>query len=159
MLTLALWIIAAISPASGAQPNPAERAIKVVLQLDSPELPPDASDRHPRTVWRVGKNRARIEGVVSADTGHRILVVADSPHLWVADLDTHTGYHTVDTGPEIGASVPVFPESEVVNLEIGNEAAYFEEHGAKSAGRARMNGKSCERQDIETETYLLIRLF
>jgi hypothetical protein len=144
-------------PATASDPT----ALRIVVTADSPALPADSPDRLPRTIWRSGKNRARIEGVISAETGHRILVVMASPHLWFADLDSATGYHTLDSGPEIGASVPVFPvpDKELESLEFGGEAAYFAHHAAKSLGLTSMNGKSCERKDIETSDYLLVGCF
>jgi hypothetical protein len=104
---------------------------------------------------------ARIEGIVSVETGHHILLVANSPHLWLADLDTHTGYHTLDEGPDIGADVPVFPVAieELQELQFGEERAYFLHRKAKVIGNTVMNGRVCERQDVAAESYLLIGCF
>jgi hypothetical protein len=145
----------------GAAPETPQPVTKVVVKFDSPQLAPNSSDRLPKTIWRSGKNKVRIEGVVSAETGHHMLMVTDSPNLWFADLDTHAGYHTLDTGPDIGASVPVFPVpgAELEGLEFGGESAYFRSHNAKSLGLVTMNGRSCQRQDIETKEYVLIGCF
>jgi hypothetical protein len=146
--------------ASGAAAEPAT-ALRVVTRFDSAELAPDSPDRLPRTIWRSGPNMVRIEGIVSAETGHKMLLVANSPHLWLADLESATGSHTVDPGPEIGAEVPVFPLpiDALSELQIGNESDYFREHRAQPKGRTSMDGRACERQDIETPEYLLVGCF
>jgi hypothetical protein len=147
--------------APGAEPPSQQPVLKVVVKFDSPQQPADSSERLPRTIWRSVPNKSRVEGVVSAETGHRILVVTDSPHLWFADLDAATGFHTVDSGPDIGSNLPVFPVPipELEDLQFGAEAAYFTSHSAKSLGLVKMNGVSCERQDLETKDYLLLGCF
>ena len=53
--------------------------------------------------------------------------------------------------------MPVFavPLERLADVQIGKEAEYFRQNHAKPMGRTTMNGRTCDRQDIETPEYLL----
>lgn len=152
---------AAVDSTPATAPAVPTTATRIVVTYDSPQIPAGSPDLLPKTIYRSGPNMARIEGVVSAETGHRILVVTNSPHLWMADLDAGTGEHTVDDGPEIGADVPIFPVKleALEELQFGNELAYFQKRNAKLIERTRMLDRVCDRQDIEAEDHTLVGCF
>ena len=64
---------------------------RIVVQLDSPDVPQNNPARKPRTIYRAGNTYCRQEAA------SRDLLIVNEPNAWVVDLEAKTAQHTVDS--------------------------------------------------------------
>jgi hypothetical protein len=113
---------------------------KMVVQLQSPDVPAGSFAAMPKTMYRAGTQYCRIEE--QDDSAQKIhgLTIVNEPDAWMINLETHSGKHMVDPGPTYNCRLPIFaslvsaiPEEEskdIVALEFGLEQEFFKAKGA-----------------------------
>src|SRR4051794_21069078 len=101
---IALWSMAVSAAlAGGGGPT----MTKVVLRDATPGVDPRSFAASPRTVYRVGDKKLRLEERPNPATGLHLLSVSDAPHAWLADLASKTVQHVVDPAPDGVVRFPV----------------------------------------------------
>jgi hypothetical protein len=113
---------------------------KMVVQLQSPDVPADSFAAKPKTMIRAGTQFCRTEE--EPDPEHRIhgLVIINEPDAWLVNLESKSAQHMVDPGPTFNCRMPVFaplisdlPAEEAKQigaLEFGYELEFFKSKGA-----------------------------
>jgi hypothetical protein len=123
-----------------AQPGP-KSMTKIVLQLQSPDVPADSFGAKPKTMYRSGTQYCRIEEEPDPSRGIHGLSIINEPDAWLINLADRTAQHIVDPGPTFNCRLPVFsnlaggglPEDEIkpiLTLEFGLEEEFFKAKGA-----------------------------
>lgn len=107
---------------------------RIVVQLDSPDLPQNSPARKPRTIYRAGNTYCREEAE------NRDLLIVNEPNAWLVDLEAKTAQHIVDSGPTFNCHLPIFSgpvpntpdkvDYTKLGLEFGYELEYFKKMGA-----------------------------
>ena len=84
---------------------------KMVVQLQSPDVPADSFAAKPKTMIRAGTQFCRTEE--EPDPEHRIhgLVIINEPDAWLVNLESKSAQHMVDPGPTFNCRMPVFAPS------------------------------------------------
>ena len=113
---------------------------KMVVQLQSANVPADSFAAKPKTMFRSGTQFCRIEEEPDAERGIHGLMIVNEPDAWMVNLATMTGQHMVDPGPTLNCRMPILggearelPEDEgkqVAGLEFGFELEFFKSNGA-----------------------------
>lgn len=113
---------------------------KVVVQLDSPDVPKDSFAAKPKAMYRAGSRYCRIEE--QPDPGRNIhgLVIINEPDAWMVNLASGTAQHIVDPGPSLNCRLAIFanlasslPDDEsksITPIEFGFEIEFFKAKGA-----------------------------
>lgn len=124
---------------------------KMVVQLQSPDVPPDSFAAKPKTMYRAGTKYCRIEEVDDPDQNIHELMIVNEPDAWLINLDDHSGRHLVDPGPTLNCRLPMFgdllsalPEDEskqIAELEFGFEKEFFQARGASPHDGGVMQGQ------------------
>ena len=137
----ALLIVCLLCCVSTAQ-QPPKTVTKMVVQLQSTDVPPDSFGAKPKTMLRAGTKYCRIEELPDPDNGIQGLIVINEPDVWMVNLSTRTAKHMVDPGPTFNCRMPIFanrvpdlPEDEgkqIGGLEFGFEMEFFKSKGASS---------------------------
>jgi len=126
---------------------------KLVVHLQSPDVPGGSFAAQPKTMYRAGSRYCRIEEFPDTEHGIHGLAVINEPDTWLVNLITKTAQHQVDPGPTFNCRLPLFAlgediksaadtRSQVMGLEFGRELAYFEEKGATSGPGPTLQGKT-----------------
>ena len=113
---------------------------KMVVQLQSPDVPADSFAAKPKTMFRSGTQFCRIEEEPDAEQGIHGLMIIHEPDAWMINLATMTAQHMVDPGPTFNCRLQIFgseardlPEEEgkqIAELEFGFELEFFKSKGA-----------------------------
>jgi hypothetical protein len=112
---------------------------KMVVQLQSPDVPAESFAAKPKTMFRVGTQFCRIEEEPDAEHGIYGVVIIAEPDAWLVNLATKTAKHMVDPGPTFNCRMPIFtglpdlPDDEtksLAGLEFGEELDFFKSKGA-----------------------------
>lgn len=133
---------------------------KVVVHLQSPDVPEGSFATQPKAIYRAGTRYCRIEEWPDTEHGIHGLVVINEPDTWLVNLMTKTAQHQVDSGPTFNCRLPVFAtgedikspadtRSQLMGLEFGRELAYFEEKGAASGPGPTLEGKTTKAYKVE----------
>src|ERR1700749_2048865 len=110
MRTLAVVLaLGAASPAAAAVCAPA-RLVHIVTTETTPGIDPSSFDALPKSLYREGATRSRLEE--QQDDKNRVhgLAVIDEPNIWMANLYDRTGRHIVDPGPVFNTHAVVFAD-------------------------------------------------
>lgn len=133
---------------------------KVVVHLQSPDVPEGSFATQPKAIYRAGTRYCRIEEWPDTEHGIHGLVVINEPDTWLVNLMTKTAQHQVDSGPTFNCRLPIFALGEnikssadmqnpLVELEFGRELAYFEGKGAASGPGPTLEGKTTKAYKVE----------
>ena len=91
----------------------------------------------PKSTYRLGSDRMRIEESPDTVNGITGLVVIAEPNIWLVNLYDHTGRHAVDPGPTFFAKAPLFGTTDIAPklaaLELGCEAEFIAANGLRPA--------------------------
>ena len=121
-------------PAFAATCAPAG-TVHIVTTETTPGLDPTSFDAKPKSLFRQGAKRSRLEEQPDEVNGVQALAVVDEPNIWMADLASRTGRHLVDPGPELATHAAVFSDEKVspriLDLEFGCEAAFIAANAPK----------------------------
>lgn len=120
--------------------QPPKTMTKMVVQLQSPDVPAGSFAAKPKTMYRAGTQFCRIEEEPDAEHGIHGLMIVNEPDAWMINLTTMTAQHMVDPGPTTNCRLPIFgsaardlPEDEarqIAELEFGFELEFFKSKGA-----------------------------
>jgi len=123
---------------------------KLVVRLQSPEVPEASFAAQPKTMYRAGTGYCRIQELPDSEHGVHGLLVISEPDAWLINLLTKTAQHQVDLGPTFNCRLPVFADdmkasdagNQLMGLEFGRELAYFRERGATPRDGPTLQGKT-----------------
>ena len=114
-----------------------EQMLRIVTQAEGPQIDANSFAAKPKTVYRLGKKYARIEEEPDPPNKIHALIVSSAPHNWMVNLYDRTGRHIVDPDPNGDVVIPLFPPgsfggfpTELGEIEMGCEVAFFESHGS-----------------------------
>jgi hypothetical protein len=126
-----------------AAQQPPKTMTKMVVQLQSTDVPAASFATRPKTMLRAGTKYCRTEEEPDPAHGIHGLTIIDEPDVWMVNLADKSAKHMVDPGPTFYCRMPILasrfselPEAEakqVAGLEFGNELAYFQSKGATLA--------------------------
>jgi len=133
-------LFAFIICSSLAAQHPPKTMTKMVVQLQSPEVPTDSFAAKPKTMFRAGTQFCRIEEEPDPEHGIHGVMIINEPDAWMVNLASNSAQHMVDPGPSLNCRMPVFagllgqlPEDEskqIGPLEFGYELEFFKSKGA-----------------------------
>lgn len=119
--------------------------MKLVVRLESPDVPGESFTAKPKTMYRAGTRYCRTEELPDPEQGIHGLMILNEPDAWMVNLLTKTAKHFVDTGPTFNCHLPIFRGEQIksaadmknplLELEFGQELEYF-----KGKGAARKEG-------------------
>jgi hypothetical protein len=120
--------------------QPAKTMIKMVVQLQSPDVPADSFAAKPKTMYRAGTSYCRTEEEPDPAQGIHGLMIVNEPDVWMVNLATMSAQHMVDPGPTFNCHMPIFANRlseipneearEIAGLEFGQEFDFFKSKGA-----------------------------
>lgn len=94
-----------------------------------------AADRaaQPRVLWRLGSTFLRTEEQPDPVGGRQALTIVAEPDIWLVDLATGVGRHSVDPGPDFTVHAPILPLTPDLPpplraLEFGCEPEFVMQH-------------------------------
>lgn len=122
-----------------AQPPP-KKMTRMVVQLESTDVPAGSFATKPKTMLRAGAKYCRIEEEPDPAHGIHGLTIIDEPDAWMVNLESKTAKHLVDPGPAYSCRLPILasrlaelPEEQAKQmggLEFGDELDFFRSKGA-----------------------------
>jgi hypothetical protein len=132
------WLIALAAmtafPAAAATCAPAG-VVHIVTTETTPGIDPQSFDAKPKSLFREGAKRSRLEEQPDDVNKLQGLAVIDEPNIWLVNLMDRTGRHVIDPGPEQAAHASVFSDAKVspriLELEFGCEAAFVSANAPK----------------------------
>jgi hypothetical protein len=120
--------------------EPPKTMTKLVVQLQSADLPSDSFAAKPKTMFRAGTQFCRVEEEPDTEHGIHGMVIINEPDVWMVNLTTMTAQHVVDSGPTFNCRLPILgaeasdlpsdQAKEVGELEFGHELEFFKSKGA-----------------------------
>lgn len=144
---LLLWLLCV----AGSAQSPITMT-KMVVRLESPDVPQNSFAARPKTIYRAGNRYCRVEE--APDPEHRIhgLVIINEPDIWLVNLFDKTAQHQVDPGPTFNCRLPIFASNQdfktpsplktpVAELEFGKELAFFSKSGGAPHAGPKLQGK------------------
>jgi hypothetical protein len=124
---------------------------KMVVQLQSSEVPADSFAAKPKTMFRAGTQFCRVEEAPDPEHGIHGVMITNEPDAWMVNLETKSAQHMVDPGPTFNCHMPIFarlhsdlPEEEarqIGRLEFGFELEFFKSQGATGQPGAVLQGQ------------------
>lgn len=113
------------------------RMLKVVTTIDAPDISDNHFVHEPKTLYRLGEGKGRVEESKNPESGLHLLIVVDEPHIWIVNLAQRQGQYQHDPGPTFYFRARIFDNtatqsSFIRSLEIGCEVAWMREAGAKA---------------------------
>lgn len=137
-----------------------ETMTKLIVRLESPDVPKASFPTLPKTIYRAGIGYCRIEELPDIEHGIHGLVVINEPDIWLVNLLNKTARHQVDPGPTLNCHLPIFIHGEdaksaadtsnsLLGLEFGRELSYFKEKGAAFAPGPSLQGQPTNAYTVE----------
>jgi hypothetical protein len=134
------YLLSSLFTATLLAQQPPKTMTKMVVQLQSPDVPADSFAARPKTMFRAGTQFCRIEEEPDLEHGIHGVMITNEPDAWMVNLETKSAQHMVDPGPTFNCRMPLFasllrdlPEEErkqIGGLEFGNELEFFKSRGA-----------------------------
>jgi hypothetical protein len=130
---------------------------RIVTREVTPQLAPTHFARLPKTLYRLGAGKARLEEAPDKVQGVQVLAVIAEPDIWFADLAQKTGRHMVDPGPTYDVHMPLFagaglPEA-IAAIEFGCEAEFVRARMPKAAGELVVAGRKARAHVLRQAGY------
>jgi len=106
---------------------------RATIRNISPGLAASARGAQPRQIWRQGATHLRSEEQPDPVRGDQTVVVVAEPDIWIVNLATREGRHTLDPGPVLEVRAPILPATPDLSptfraLEYGCEAQFVARH-------------------------------
>src|SRR5260370_32539241 len=101
------WIYLLSAVALG-QSSPPETMTKLVVRLESPDIPSTSFAAQPKTMYRAGTRYCRIEEWPDIANNIHGLIVINEPDVWLVNRLDKTARHQVDPGPTFNCPMPIF---------------------------------------------------
>src|SRR5947209_3367332 len=90
-------LVSAITVWQGTSNQTSPRTMtKLVVRLESPDVPKTSFPALPKTMYRAGSRYCRIEELPDSEHGIHGLVVINEPDIWLANRLDKTAQHQVD---------------------------------------------------------------
>src|SRR5712692_8492024 len=105
LIIMALLVLPA-SVAWAAECAP-EKMVRIVTRDATPGIDPQSFAALPKTLYRVGNARGRVEEMPDAARGVHGLIVVNEPDGWIVNLHDKSGRHVVDPGPSLIFRAPI----------------------------------------------------
>lgn len=126
--TFTLAAFAMTAPAYAATCAPS-KLVHIVLTDVTPGVQVGSFGAKPRTYYRIGNDKLRIEEAPDQQNGIHGLIVVAEPNIWMINLFDDTGKHIVDPGPTFNAVAPVIAirglPAKLSGLQLGCEAEFL----------------------------------
>jgi hypothetical protein len=130
----ALFLLAACT-LSAADDAPTTMT-KMMVKLESPEIPKDSFAAQAKRMFRAGSRYCRTEENPDLEHGIHGLLIINEPDSWLINRLNKTAQHMVDPGPTYNCRMPVFVNGEdiksaedlkrsLMQLEFGRELEFF----------------------------------
>jgi len=113
---------------------------KMVVQLDSSDVPAGSFAAKPKTMFRAGTQFCRIEEEPDPEHGIHGVLITNEPDAWLVNLETKSAQHMIDPGPTFNCRMPIFAPypstapgdeaKQIGALEFGYELEFFKSKGA-----------------------------
>jgi hypothetical protein len=156
---LCLLSVTGLVQVNSSQSSPATM-MKLVVHLQSPDVPERSFSTQPKTMYRAGTRYCRIEEQSDIEHGIHGLVVINEPDAWLVNLVTKTAQHRVDRGPTFNCRLPIFTfdlksgeelSSQLMKLEFGQELVYFRIKGTTAEEGPILQGKTTKSYTIQVD--------
>src|SRR6266487_825791 len=126
LIIMALLVLPA-SVAWAAECAP-EKMVRIVTRDATPGIDPQSFPALPKTLYRLGNGRGRVEEMPDASRGVHGLIVVNEPDAWIVNLHDKSGRHVVDPGPGLIFRAPILDgggelPAPLRELEFGCELA------------------------------------
>jgi hypothetical protein len=126
---------------------------KLMVKLESPEIPKDSFAAQAKRMYRAGSGYCRIEENPDLEHGIHGLLITNEPDSWMINRLAKTARHIVDPGPTFNCRLPIFADAEdiksaqdlkkpLIQLEFGRELEYFRSGSAAPNPGPVMRGKA-----------------
>ena len=136
-ITFITAIVALSTPAYAATCAPA-KLVHIVTTNVTPGIVPGSFQAQPKTLYRIGNNKMRIEESPDKASAIHGLIVISEPDIWMINLYDNTGHHILDSGPNLDAVAPVISfhgvPAKITAMELGCEADYLTSNGIQPSG-------------------------
>jgi hypothetical protein len=137
-------LLALPAPAAWAAACAPEKMVRIVSRDATPGIDPQSFPGLPKTLYRIGNGRGRVEEVPDPARGVHGLIVVNEPDGWIVNLHDRTGRHVVDPGPSLVFRAPILDGGELPaplrELEFGCELAFVQAHAPKPVERVDAGG-------------------
>ncbi|HEY4912148.1 MAG TPA: hypothetical protein VIJ73_21735, partial [Methylomirabilota bacterium] len=141
-IIMALLVLSA-SVAWAAECAP-EKMVRIVTRDATPGIDPQSFAALPKTLYRIGNARGRVEEMPDAARGVHGLIVVNEPDAWVVNLHDKSGRHVVDPGPGLIFRARILDGGELPSplreLEFGCELAFVQAYAPKPDERVDAGG-------------------
>ncbi|MBZ5602666.1 MAG: hypothetical protein LAO79_10205 [Acidobacteriia bacterium] len=122
---------------------------KLMVKLESQEIPRDSFAAQPKRMYRAGSRYCRTEENPDLQNGIHGLMIINEPDVWLINRLDMTAKHMVDPGPTYNCRMPMFVNAEdirgpedlkkiLMQLEFGRELEFF-----KPRATAPVRGLCC----------------
>jgi hypothetical protein len=139
---------------AGSEP----KITKLVIRYIASDLPNNTAGAKPKTFCVASNRYARIEQESDAALHSPNLIIVNEPDIWVIDLATKSGTHSVNAGPDLSVHNPILgtdsPE-ELFDFEFGYELQFLNRVHAKNLGSKEIRGTQCITREFEASDYLV----
>ena len=126
---------------------------KLVVRLESPDVPKASFPSLPKTMYRAGTRYCRIEELPDTEHAIHLLIIINEPNVWLANRLDKTARHQIDPGPTFNCRMTIFTDIEsgeaaldtsnpLTDLEFGRELEYFKKKGATLVSGPNLQGKA-----------------
>lgn len=126
---------------------------KIVYRRVDPNVSPSSVEAKPVTIYRAGEKYARVEFAPEPAEKRHVLKITREPDAWLINLLERTADHYLDPGPTFNARLPILwtprppgepnPDDKFMELEYGNEEAFFRQNHTDKASARQIEGKEC----------------
>jgi hypothetical protein len=131
---------------------------KLTIRYIAPDLASGAAGAKPKTFYLAADRYARIEQETDALHSPNLIIV-NEPDVWLIDLATRSGSHSVNPGPDLTVHNPILgadsPE-ELFDFEFGHELEFLTQIHAKLVDSKEIRGTQCTTREFEAGGYLVI---
>ena len=133
-------LLACLLTSSLIAQQPPRTMVKMVVQLQSPDVPADSFAAKPKTIIRAGTQFCRVEEEPDPEHGIHGVMITNEPDAWMVNLESKSAQHMVDPGPTFNCRMPIFASlisdlpveetKQIGALEFGYELEFFKSKGA-----------------------------
>lgn len=135
VLLIALW-------ANALAEEPPATMTRLMVKLESPEIPKDSFAAQAKRMYRAGSRYCRIEENPDNANGIHGLLIINEPDSWLINRLDKTAKHIVDPGPTYNCRMPIFVNGgeikaaedvrkTLMELEFGKELDFFKPRSGK----------------------------
>lgn len=139
--------------------EPPSSMIRMVVRIMGPGIKPNTFPALPKTIYRAGPHRARIEDAPDARQHLQKLTIIAEPDAYSVNLIGKRGTHAIDQGGSDDLHLPIVlpfdPKHRLPNLdrlEFGSEFDFFTDADAQKEPGPEINGKPTDALRLKTPT-------